>query len=147
MKYQIFTNNTPPDILKKLKTKPLSKENAMTTAHVEKFAEMMVNDPALNARVIKHKKDMSVFASIAVQEGNALGLFFTAQEFTTFVMAERSTAEAGELSDLELDAVAGGAPRFGIGKMKDSHNKQTGTGETTAQAIAGTAANAATGSI
>ena len=119
----------------------------MTTAHVEKFAEMMVNDPALNARVIKHKKDMSVFASIAVQEGNALGLFFTAQEFTTFVMAERSTAEAGELSDLELDAVAGGAPRFGIGKMKDSHNKQTGTGETTAQPIAGTAANAATGSI
>ena len=115
----------------------------MTTAHVEKFAEMMVNDPALNARVIKHKKDMSVFASIAVQEGNALGLVFTAQEFTTFVMAERSTAEAGELSDLELDAVAGGAPRFGIGKMKDSHNKQTGTG----QPIAGTAANAATGSI
>ena len=90
----------------------------MTTAHVEKFAEMMVNDPALNARVIKHKIDMSVFASIAVQEGNALGLFFTAQEFTTFVMAERSTAEAGELSDLELDAVAGGAPRFGISKMK-----------------------------
>ena len=90
----------------------------MTTAHVEKFAEMMVNDPALNARVIKHKKDMSVFASIAVQEGNALGLVFTAQEFTTFVMAERSTAEAGELSDLELDAVAGGRARFGIGKMK-----------------------------
>ena len=81
----------------------------MTTAHVEKFAEMMVNDPALNARVIKHKIDMSVFASIAVQEGKALGLVFTAQEFTTFVMAELSTAEAGELSDLELDAVAGGA--------------------------------------
>ena len=90
----------------------------MTTSHVEKFAEMMVNDPALNARVIKHKIDMSVFASIAVQEGKALGLVFTAQEFTTFVMAERSTAEAGELSDLELDAVAGGAPRFGISKMK-----------------------------
>jgi len=80
----------------------------MTTAHVEKFAEMMVNDPALNARVIKHKKDMSVYAFTAVQEGKALGLVFTAQEFTTFVMAERGTAETGELSDLELDAVAGG---------------------------------------
>ena len=120
----------------------------MTTAHVEKFAEMMVNDPALNARVIKHKKDMSVFASIAVQEGNALGLVFTAQEFTTFVMAERSTAEAGELSDLELDAVAGGRARFGIAKLPVSHNKQAVTVATfDAPAIAGTAANAATGGI
>ena len=102
----------------------------MTTAHVEKFAEMMVNDPALNARVIKHKKDMSVFASIAVQEGNALGLFFTAQEFTTFVMAERSTAEAGELSDLELDAVAGGAPRFRIGKVKETSPQQASSSGT-----------------
>ena len=119
----------------------------MTTVHVEKFAEMMVNDPALNARVIKHKKDMSVYASTAVQEGKALGLVFTAQEFTTFVMAERSTAEAGELSDLELDAVAGGAPRFGIAKLPVSQNKQTGTGATWVQSIAGTAANAATGGI
>ena len=119
----------------------------MTTAHVEKFAEMMVNDPALNARVMKHKKDMSVYASTAVQEGKALGLVFTAQEFTTFVMAERSTAEAGELSDLELDAVAGGAPRFGIGKLPGSLNKQTATVREGIDPIAGTAANAATGGI
>jgi hypothetical protein len=72
---------------------------------------MISNDPAMMARLTKHREDMSVFASIAVQEGKALGLVFTAQEFTTFVMAERSTAETGELSDLELDAVAGGVKR------------------------------------
>ena len=83
----------------------------MTSAHVEKFAEMIINDPALKARLTKHKEDMSVYASTAVQEGKALGLVFTAQEFTTFVMAERTTAESGELSDLELDAVAGGVKR------------------------------------
>ena len=80
----------------------------MTTAHVEKFAEMIINDPALWARLTKHKENMSVYASTAVQEGKALGLVFTSHEFTTFVMAERTTAESGELSDLELDAVAGG---------------------------------------
>ena len=71
----------------------------------------MVIDPALNARVTKHKEDMSVYASTAVQEGEVLGLIFTAQEFTIFVMAERSKADAGVLSDLELDAVAGGVMR------------------------------------
>ena len=86
----------------------------MTTSHVEKFAEMIINDPALKARLTKHKENMSVYASTAVQEGNALGLVFTAQEFSNFVMAERSTAAAGELSDLELDAVAGGA----MGKVR-----------------------------
>ena len=117
----------------------------MTTAHVEKFAEMMVNDPALNARVIKHKKDMSVFASIAVQEGNALGLFFTAQEFTTFVMAERSTAEAGELSDLELDAVAGGAPRFRIGKVKETSPQQASSSGTETRIYGASQAGTTTG--
>ena len=86
----------------------------MTTSHVEKFAEMIINDPALKARLTKHKENMSVYASTAVQEGNALGLVFTAQEFSNFVMAERSTAAAGELSDLELAAVAGGA----MGKVR-----------------------------
>ena len=85
----------------------------MSKAHVEKFAEMIINDPALKARLTKHKEDMSVYASTAVQEGKALGLVFTAQEFTTFVMAERTTAESGELSDLELDAVAGGRGHHG----------------------------------
>jgi len=54
---------------------------------------------------------MSAYAAIAVQEGKALRLEFTAHEFTTFVMAERTTAESGELSDLELDAVAGGVKK------------------------------------
>jgi len=83
----------------------------MSKAHVEKFAEMLVNDPALWARLTKHKEDMSAYAAIAVQEGKALRLEFTAHEFTTFVMAERTTAESGELSDLELDAVAGGVKK------------------------------------
>ena len=91
----------------------------MTTAHVEKFAEMLVNDPTLKARLTKHKEDMSVYASTAVQEGKALRLEFTAHEFTTFVMAERTTAESGELSDLELDVVAGGAKKMSVSTFAD----------------------------
>ena len=63
----------------------------MTTAHVQKFAEMILNDPALYSRVNKYHEDMSVYASTAVQEGKALGLVFTAHEFTTFVMEQPST--------------------------------------------------------
>ena len=80
----------------------------MTTAHVEKFAEMLLNDPTLKARLTKHKEDMSVYASTAVQEGKTLGLIFTADEFIRFVLDIRIAAAEGEMSDLELDAVSGG---------------------------------------
>ena len=80
----------------------------MTTAHVEKFAELLVKDPALMARLMKHKENMDVYASAAVQEGKALGLIFTADEFSAFVMAERTTGKEGALIDFEIDAVSAG---------------------------------------
>jgi hypothetical protein len=90
----------------------------MTTAHVEKFAELAGKDPALlaklgldkaNADAAAASASMAAFVINAVKEAKAHGLEFTAQEAHAFMAAEAKAAVSGELSDTQLDAVAGGA--------------------------------------
>ena len=86
----------------------------MTTAHVEKFAELIGKDPALFAK-LKVTADAAAaaasaaaFITNAVKEAKALGLEFTEEEAREY-LAEESKAEAeGALSDTQLEAVAGG---------------------------------------
>ena len=89
----------------------------MTTAHVEKFAELVGNDPALYAKFGWEKMaevgvaDMPAkvkWLASAVNEGKALGLDFTAEEALAFLAKSFTEAASGELSDLQLEAVAGG---------------------------------------
>ena len=90
----------------------------MTTAHVEKFAELVAKDPALYAKLGLDKVNadaaaaaasVAAFISNAVKEAKALGLEFTEAELKSFMAAERTAAASGELSDTQLEAVAGGA--------------------------------------
>ena len=89
----------------------------MTTAHVEKFAELVGKDPALLAKLgfDKAKADAAAavasaaaFITNAVREAKALGLEFTEDEAQAYMAAESKAAASGELSDTQLEAVAGG---------------------------------------
>ena len=52
----------------------------------------------------------AAFITNAVKEAKAHGLEFTGEEFRGFLDAERTAAESGELSELQLEGVAGGGP-------------------------------------
>ncbi len=89
----------------------------MTTAHVEKFAELVGKDPALlaklgldkvNADAAAASASAAAFITNAVKEAKALGLEFTEQEAAAFMAAEAKASASGELSDTQLEAVAGG---------------------------------------
>ena len=89
----------------------------MTTAHVEKFAELVGKDPALQAKLGMYKVNAdsaavsasaAAFTPNAVKEAKALGLEFTEEELNAFMAAERTAAGSGELSDTQLEGVAGG---------------------------------------
>jgi len=90
----------------------------MTTAHVEKFAELVGKDPALLAKLGLDKwnnadasaaaASAAAFIANAVKEAKALGLEFTEAEAKDFMTADTKAAASGELSDTQLEAVAGG---------------------------------------
>ncbi len=88
----------------------------MTIAHVEKFAELVAKDPALLAKLGMDKvnadaadsSQRAAFIANAVKEGKALGLEFTEEEATEFMVAGEKAAASGELSDMQLELIAGG---------------------------------------
>ena len=90
----------------------------MSKAHVEKFAELVGKDPALlaklgldkvNADAAAASASEAAFITNAVKEAKAHGLEFTEEELKSFMAAERTAAASGEMSDTQLEAVAGGA--------------------------------------
>ena len=89
----------------------------MTTAHVEKFAELVGKDPALlaklgldkvNADAAAASASAAAFITNADKEAKVLGLEFTEDEAHAYMAAEAKAAGSGELSDTQLEAVAGG---------------------------------------
>jgi len=93
----------------------------MTTAHVEKFAELVAKDPALlaklgldkvNADAAAAAASLATYLTTAVKEASALGMQFTEVELHTYMAAERKVLASGEMSYTQLEAVAGGtSPR------------------------------------
>ena len=106
----------------------------MTKAHVEKFAELVSKDPEMLAKIGFDKAtadaeaavngndadaavaaaSLAAFITKAVKEAKAHGLEFTEEEAHAFMEAEAAAAASGELSDTQLEAVAGGkgGPKF-----------------------------------
>ena len=94
----------------------------MTTAHVEKFAELVAKDPALlaklgldkvNADAAAASASAEAFITNAVKEAKAHGLEFTEDEAYAFMDAVAKATASGELSDIQLEAVAGGVNKAG----------------------------------
>lgn len=82
----------------------------MSEAHVAKFAAMAAKDPALRARLgveqVSDEASARICLRKAVQEGKAVGLEFTEDE--GYEWMKRETNRSAELTDSQLEAVAGG---------------------------------------
>jgi hypothetical protein len=61
-----------------------------------------------NADAAAASASLAAFVTNAVNEAKAHGLDFTAQEAHAFIAAEAKAAASGEMSDTQLEAVAGG---------------------------------------
>ncbi len=84
----------------------------MTTAHVEKFVELIVTDSVLRSRLGRAIDDASTATYItnSVKEAKALGMILTSEEVGAWLKKEQSRVvqNDGELSDSQLAVVAGG---------------------------------------
>ena len=90
----------------------------MTTAHVEKFAEMIVNDPALQAKLRSTQMDSDgtlppLFYENLVIEAKALGLYFSVDEWVQYVAMQLVKVSGGEMTHAQLANISGGkTPAF-----------------------------------
>lgn len=73
---------------------------------LEQFRQQVLQTPAL-ADQFNTVSNSDEFASLAVQMGQQLGFSFTTEEVKA-ALAQQSASEAAELSDTQLEAVAGG---------------------------------------
>jgi hypothetical protein len=87
----------------------------MSSVDLEKFANFMTQVPELLLKlrfreaVENPSHDRTVaFAAAAVKEGEALGLYFTQEECRNWLVERAESISSDELSDLQLDMVAGG---------------------------------------
>ena len=94
----------------------------MTKAHVEKFSEVLLSDPDMSEKLGLSKfldtlekndseaqaSSKATFVDNAVEEATSRGLIFSKDEFIENVDVEVLAMQSGELSDLQLEAVAGG---------------------------------------
>ena len=94
----------------------------MTKAHVEKFGEVLLSDPDMSEKLGLSKfldtlesndseaqaSSKATFVNNAVEEATSRGLIFSKEELIEFVDLEVLAQQSGELSDLQLEAVAGG---------------------------------------
>ena len=89
----------------------------MTTAHVEKFAELLASDHELRAKLgldqsladdAGAEESRKVFIANAVIEGAVRGLSFSDEEAREFFKQITQQAADGELSDLQLATISAG---------------------------------------
>ena len=80
----------------------------MSQAHIEKFYAIASKDDALLAKMMAGTNGPEDFVANAVKEGNALGYTFTAEEGSAWIKQQQDIKASGELSDSQLEAVAGG---------------------------------------
>ena len=80
----------------------------MSQAHIERFYAIAANDDGLLARLMADTDSPEAFIARAVKEGSALGYDFTVEEAAAWIRKEQDIKASGELSDSQLESVAGG---------------------------------------
>lgn len=78
------------------------------TQSLDQFRQQILQDPAL-AEQFKAVQSPDEFAHLAVQLGQQLGYTFTVDEVKAAIAQQSTSSESIELSDAQLEAVAGGA--------------------------------------
>lgn len=87
----------------------------MSTAHVEQFIKRAVSEPEMLQRLSVGAGSLETYVDLCVKEAKALGFNFTAAEATDYVKQFVETAKKGELSDVQLELVAGGKAGYYTG--------------------------------
>jgi predicted ribosomally synthesized peptide with nif11-like leader len=89
----------------------------MSQVHIEKFYEIAANDQALLGQLTGDTSSPEQFVEKAVAAAKERGLNFSAEEANTWIATQQATKANGELSDTQLEGVAGGK---GMGGALDS---------------------------
>ena len=80
----------------------------MSQAHAQKYYEIVAKDSALLDSLGEGTKFADEFIARAVAAAKQQGLEFTAEEAKTYMASQEAEKADGELSDQQLEAVAGG---------------------------------------
>ncbi|HAA33514.1 MAG TPA: Nif11-like leader peptide family natural product precursor [Cyanobacteria bacterium UBA8553] len=79
----------------------------MSVKSIEQFYQEVMQEPALLEQ-FQAAPDQESLVNIAVEVGQQKGYSFTTSEVEQALVAQNAVSEAGELSDEQLEAVAGG---------------------------------------
>ena len=121
----------------------------MTKAHVEKFGEVLLSDSDMSEKLGLNKflatlestdsdaqaTSKATFVDNAVKEATSRGLIFSKEEFKENLDVELLALVSGELSDLQLEAVAGG--KSAVETARTNANAAKGTAVGVVNAITG----------
>jgi predicted ribosomally synthesized peptide with nif11-like leader len=95
-------------------------ENHMSVESVNQFYQEVMQEPALLEK-FQAASDRESLANLAVEVGQQKGYSFTVDEVEQALAVQNADSETGELSDEQLEAVAGGKNlRKAIDSMNES---------------------------
>jgi hypothetical protein len=80
----------------------------MSQAHIEQFYSKAVKDPALVHKMLGGTNGPDDFIRNAVKEGKSQGYDFSYEEADGWIKEQQRMKASGELSDAQLEGVAGG---------------------------------------
>lgn len=80
----------------------------MSRAQLDKFIDLVSNDPAAWQEASKDEEDAQKFVRNVVQYAKGRGYDFTEDEAKAWMIESSQQSADGELKDSQLDAVAGG---------------------------------------
>ncbi len=84
----------------------------MSASHVEQFIKRAMTDMGMLQRLSAGAGSLETYVDLCVKEAKSLGYDFTAAEATNYVKQFVETSKKGELSDIQLELVAGGKSGF-----------------------------------
>lgn len=84
----------------------------MSQANIDQFYSKLENDPALANSLAAGVSSQAELVERAVAAGQAAGLPFTPAEAEAWLAARAKTDTGGELTDVQLEGVAGGKMNF-----------------------------------
>ncbi len=103
----------------------------MSQAHIEQFYAIASKDDKLLAKMMEGTSSPDDFVANAVKEAKTLGYTFTAEEGSAWIKKQQDIKASGELSDSQLESVAGGktakgtilnVAKWGQGALKSYNN-------------------------
>ncbi|MFM9970685.1 MAG: Nif11-like leader peptide family RiPP precursor [Burkholderiales bacterium] len=87
----------------------------MSVGHIEQFYTRAIQDKALLGKLMAEGKSPEDFINSAVKEGKAMGYDFSHAEADAWIKQQQKIKASGELSDTQLESVAGGGGKQDVG--------------------------------